>query len=252
MSDEDTFIGVELERVSKKNPVFGNQDEGLGDNSKSPPFNDDGKDHVDDDRKDDVEVETDFVEDGPLDCGTTGQVVESSSTGTPSVSNIEHITKCATTWSVVGFILSISHTATYAAFASTKDEVYIDFYTWVSKPICFTAMAVSFLLKPRRTGFAYIAFLYFQYAILTLGSEIFILTGLNWDHYEIMESSARCLLYAVVLFVAMRVRSRVARLTDADLSNFLSMSAVKGALVVGLSQLVFLAFSSIQCANEAR
>ena len=47
------------------------------------------------------------------------------------------------------------------------------------------------------------------------------------------------------------VRSRVAKLSDADLSRFLSLSVVKGGLIVGLGQLIFLAFSSVQCLNEA-
>ena len=49
----------------------------------------------------------------------------------------------------------------------------------------------------------------------------------------------------------MRVRSRIARLSDADFSKFLSLSIIIGGLIVGLGQLVFLAFSSIQCVNEA-
>ena len=40
-------------------------------------------------------------------------------------------------------------------------------------------------------------------------------------------------------------------LSDSDLSRFLSMSVIKGGLIVGLGQLIFLAFSSIQCLNEA-
>ena len=53
------------------------------------------------------------------------------------------------------------------------------------------------------------------------------------------------------IFVTLRVRSRIARLSDADFSKFLSLSIIIGGLIVGLGQLVFLAFSSIQCVNEA-
>ena len=67
----------------------------------------------------------------------------------------------------------------------------------------------------------------------------------------ILESSARCLIYGLTLLVALRARSRVAKLSDSDLSRFLSMSVIKGGLIVGLGQLIFLAFSSIQCLNEA-
>ena len=67
----------------------------------------------------------------------------------------------------------------------------------------------------------------------------------------VLKSSARCLLYMITLLFALQIRSRIAKLSDADLSKFLSMSIIKGGLVVGLGQLVFLAFSSIQCLNEA-
>ena len=50
---------------------------------------------------------------------------------------------------------------------------------------------------------------------------------------------------------ALRIRSTIARLPDSDLSRFLSMSVIKGGLIVGLGQLIFLAFSSVQCLNEA-
>lgn len=61
----------------------------------------------------------------------------------------------------------------------------------------------------------------------------------------------RCLVYGVILFVALRIRSRIAKLSNSDLSKFLSISVIKGGLVTGLSQLVFLAFSSVQCISEA-
>ena len=82
------------------------------------------------------------------------------------------VTKCATAWSVISFVLTSSYTAIYAAFALTKDDVYSDFYAWVTKPTCFTAMAVSFALNPTSKNSGYMAFLYFQYTILTLGSEV--------------------------------------------------------------------------------
>ena len=75
-------------------------------------------------------------------------------------------------WSFVGFALTTANTGIYAAFALTKDDVYPDFYAWVMKPICLTAMAVSFMLKPRRRDSKYMSFLYAQYAILTLVSEV--------------------------------------------------------------------------------
>ena len=101
-----------------------------------------------------------------------GLVVESSTTGAPRVSSVDHVNECASTWSVVGFVLTSSHTAIGVVFALNKGDVYSEFYIWVMKPICVTAMVISFAVKPRRTDFAYMTFLYFQYAVLTLGSEV--------------------------------------------------------------------------------
>ena len=86
--------------------------------------------------------------------------------------NVAHITECATAWSIITFVLTTAHTGFYAALAFTEDRVYTDFYAWVTKPICITAMAVSFMLKPRRRDSAYMTFLNAQYAILTLGSTV--------------------------------------------------------------------------------
>lgn len=108
----------------------------------------------------------------PPNSGMTGHVADSSITGAPSASCIEDITECGTAWSIIGFILTTSHAVINAVFALTKDDIYCDFYSWVMKPFCFTAMAVSFVLKPKRTDLGYMAFLYFQYTILMLGSEV--------------------------------------------------------------------------------
>ena len=172
MSDEERTTGVQLaERVSNKNPLVSEEvpavispgDIDYGDTKplaveKPPP-------------PDDIDVNEEELRDSePVNNSTT--IVESSTAGAPSAGNSEHITECATAWSVVGFALTTAHTGIHAAFALTKDDAYGDFYVWVTKPICVTAMAVSFMLKPRRRDFAYMTFLYFQYATLTLGSEV--------------------------------------------------------------------------------
>ena len=78
------------------------------------------------------------------------------------------------------------------------------------------------------------------------------LIGFDWKQSKILNSSARLLLFGLILFLALRIRSKISRLSDDDLSDFLSMSVIKGSLFVGLSQLLFLAFSSIQCVYEAK
>ena len=92
--------------------------------------------------------------------------------GAPSVSNARHVTECANAWSVIAFVLTSSQMALYAAYALTQDDMYSNFYAWVTKPTCFTAMAISVVLKPSRTYFGYMAFLQFQYAVMTLLSEV--------------------------------------------------------------------------------
>ena len=122
----------------------------------------------------------------------------------------------------------------------------------MTKPTCVLAMAISFLLKPRREDLAYRAFLLFQYCQLTFGSEILIMIGFRFDRGEVIQAFITMVLFFIMLLVFWRIRSRVAKLSDADLSEFLSMSVVKDGLIVGLGQLAFLAFSSIQCESEAR
>ena len=113
-------------------------------------------------------------------------------------------------------------------------------------------MAISFLLKPRRDDFAYRAFLQFQYCLLTFVSELLIMIGFKFERSETIQASLTMVLFFFVLLVSWRIRSMVGELSDADLSEFLSMSVIKVGLVVGLGQLAFLAFSSIQCESEAR
>ncbi|GMH75633.1 hypothetical protein TL16_g06825 [Triparma laevis f. inornata] len=45
----------------------------------------------------------------------------------------------------------------------------------------------------------------------------------------------------------MKSRSRIARLSDEDLSKFLTNDVTMGGMLVGLGQLAFLMFASIQC-----
>ena len=164
----------------------------------------------------------------------------------------EYVTECSALWCIVGFVLTTCHTGIYAAFALSGNPIYHKFYAWVSKPTCVTAMAISFLLKPRRTDLKYQVFLLFQYCLLTFGSELLIMIGFEFERGESIQGILTIFFFFFVLIVSWRIRSRVAKLSDADLSEFLSMSVVKVGLVVGLGQLAFLAFSSIQCESEAK
>ena len=53
----------------------------------------------------------------------------------------------------------------------------------------------------------------------------------------------------LLLAFALRVRSSIARLSDSDLSSMLSNVILKDGILLGLGQLSFLIFSSIQCEN---
>ena len=162
------------------------------------------------------------------------------------------ITECATTWSIIGFIITSVYTGIHGIFAKDGDETITKFYAWVIKPFCYTTMAISLLLKPRRNNFAYKAFLYSQYVLFTIGSELLTIAGHKWKQDGIIIGALWAIFWLCLLLFAMRVRARVARLSDQALSKFLSKSLVRGGLIVGLGQLAFLALSSLQCYSEAR
>ena len=95
-----------------------------------------------DDREDDIDEEDvvgDIGEEPPdsePSSGNSGQVVESSTTGAPSVSNgsnNEHITECATVWSIVSFVISSFFLAMHM---QTGDQIYTFFYGYVLLPTC--------------------------------------------------------------------------------------------------------------------
>ena len=203
----------------------------------------------------DVSLEEEEPHDSELpDSGTSGQAVESSTTGATSVSNgsgAEHITECATAWSVVSFVISSLYTAIHVVFALTGELIYTEFYAYVLLPTCVTSLIIAFALKPRRNDLAYMAFLSFQYVAFSIGVEVLSMKGYKWDKDQMRVGFVRGLVWLILFLVALKFRFSIARLSDADLSKFLSMSVIKGGLMVGIGQLVFLAFSSIQCVNES-
>ena len=187
----------------------------------------------------------------------SNQVIQTDSTVAPSttvpVQNSDKlIIECATTWSVITFTITNIYTGVHVIYSLNGDETIIKFYAWILLPICITVQAISFLLKPRRTDFAYKTFLYLQYFLFIIVPEILTMAGFSWEQHSVLVSFSRCLIWLGLLSFAMQVRARVARLCDEDLSDFLSMSVVRGGLFVGSAQLAFLAFSSVQCRSEAR
>ena len=167
-------------------------------------------------------------------------------------SNVEQITECATAWSVITFAITSLYTGVHVAFAMSKDSTLENFTVWFLTPSCLTAQTISFVLKPRREDFAYKAFLYSQYFFFTIGSEVLFMVGYSWEMRRIIEGSTRCLFWLIFLFFGIQVRLGIARLSDKDLSDFISIKAFKGSLMIGLGQLAFLGFSIVQCQSEAR
>ena len=113
-------------------------------------------------------------------------------------------------------------------------------------------MAISFALKPRRTDFRYMAFLYFQYGLFAIGSNVLFMAGHNWDGDKVTEASIRCLIYTVPIVFALGCRLVAAKNSDQHLSDILTESVIRDGLVVGLGQLAFLVFAAIQCESDAR
>ena len=127
----------------------------------------------------------------------------------------------------------------------------------VIMPICATAMCLSLAMKPRRTDAAYVTVLRAQYLLLSVGSNILNVAGTvstvgpKEGQSIIILSLVRSVAFVLILPVMLAFRSRIACLSDADLSGYISMSVIKGGIVIGLAQLAFLALSSIQCNSEA-
>ncbi|GMH79050.1 hypothetical protein TrLO_g7737 [Triparma laevis f. longispina] len=170
----------------------------------------------------------------------------------PTTTN--HVTECATTYSVLMACITTGYAAIYAYFASSSNshglEKLHDFWIWIMLPISVSAMGISFALKPRREDRPYKVFLYAQYFILTYFAEFL---GLFWTPPNtsiIVEKSIECLVvYPALFMLGMKSRSRIAKLTDKDLSRFLTNDVVMGGVIIGLGQLTFLMFASIQCDN---
>ncbi|GMI08900.1 hypothetical protein TrVE_jg2098 [Triparma verrucosa] len=109
-------------------------------------------------------------------------------------------------------------------------------------------MAISFLLKPRRNGWKYKAILYTQYFIYGYLKDIVYLAA-SRDLFPVF-FIVKAMIWIVLLIFGQRVRSGVADLPGAKMSHYLTHVVLKGGFFVGLAQLSFLIFSSIQCEAE--
>ncbi|GMI01543.1 hypothetical protein TrLO_g10204 [Triparma laevis f. longispina] len=162
-----------------------------------------------------------------------------------------YVTECATLYSILMACISNGNTALHAYYARTGEEKALRFWMWIILPISTTAMALSFVLKPRRKVRAYKVFLILQYVLYSFVSEILSVVGEDFTSSQIIISSVRSLLWLALLEFGLKTRSHVAKLSDEDLSKFLITDVIFGGMLVGLPQLAFLMFASIQCNGNA-
>ena len=203
---------------------------------------------------------------GRSDANSFGQVVHATTPPTTLNTTIASkrqpalVTECSTVWSVLSFGISCAYPATFVEFVRRSEAgydmdnrlIYSTSYSLAVLPIALTGLVLQFALKPRKNDLGYKLFLKLQYFIFSVGSEMLYMTGCDWERSHVFISLARCLLWVAVFPVFAKIRSNIARLSDSDLSSFLSMSVVKGGLIVGLSQLAFLTTSSIQVRPERK
>ncbi|GMH77073.1 hypothetical protein TrLO_g9487, partial [Triparma laevis f. longispina] len=140
----------------------------------------------------------------------------------------------------------------YFAYSSDEDEKakIAKFWGWSILPIFVTTMAISFMLKPRREDRKYKTLLYIQYFVLSYVSEFLSLIGKGFKKGTVGIFFLKGLvLYPALLILGMKLRSHIAKLTNRDLSYFLTNDVVMGGAFIGLGQLAFLMFASIRCEN---
>ena len=136
-------------------------------------------------------------------------------------------------------------------YASTKDKKLSNFWVWIFLPLASTAMAISIMLKPRREDFWYKIFLMTQYILFAFVSEVLALIGDDFHVNQAMMGLGRSLVWAALFSGGMKIRSQAASLCEAELSDFLTNHVIKGGVFIGLGQLTFLMFASIQCDGNA-
>lgn len=172
---------------------------------------------------------------------------------TPPTSQV-HVTECATIYSVLMACITSSYTLLLFYFAYSNDELekekISEFWFYIVLPISCMAMGISFFLKPKREDRPYKNFLYAQYIVMFFVSEFLAIVGYDFEASEIVRACLKSSLYLALLKLLMSSRSAAAKLSDKELSNFLTNNVVMGGVVIGLGQVAFLMFASIQCENS--
>ncbi|GMH62352.1 hypothetical protein TrST_g13759 [Triparma strigata] len=143
--------------------------------------------------------------------------------------------------------ISTGNIAPFYFYARTGDVKALRFWMWIILPLSTTAMAISFVLKPRRKDWAYKVSLVLQYVMFAFVSEYFYLVGHDFAKSTSILASVRSLVWLALLKFGLMCRNHIATLSDEDLSNFLANDVVFGGMIIGSGQCAFLMFASIQC-----
>ncbi|GMH82038.1 hypothetical protein TrST_g3249 [Triparma strigata] len=122
-----------------------------------------------------------------------------------------------------------------------------NFWSWTLAPMTVGTLGISIFLKPRRKDVLYMSLLYLQCAIY-LFSDIAVKIAIQ--EVEALFVVFFLTIRIIFLLFFLRVRRRIGRLNDKELSDFLSLKVLKDGLFMGLAQLGFLTFSAIQCEAE--
>lgn len=109
-----------------------------------------------------------------------------------------------------------------------------------------TAISISFALKPRREDDPYKIFLYGQFFEFAFVTEFLYAVDFEFEASVTVRICVRSLIWCALLAFGTISRSHVAKLTDKDLSSFLINDVVMGGVIIGIGQLAFLIFASIQ------
>ena len=60
--------------------------------------------------------------------------------------------------------------------------------------------------------------------------------GFNWDLSVVWKRIPICIIWVLLFLLTLELRAKTARLPDSELSEFLTISVLKGGILVGLGQ----------------
>ncbi|GMH77653.1 hypothetical protein TL16_g07484 [Triparma laevis f. inornata] len=120
-------------------------------------------------------------------------------------------------------------------------------YLPIAFPIVFTTALLSFVLKPCKNTKGYLLYLYGQYIVCMLGSVFFLTIGYGFTLASNLLGFGVCAFFLACLYFIVRVRKLAEKLPEYQLTDFLIFVVFKGGILIGVTQLMFLAFAPLQC-----